>query len=144
MESSQWEKWPIVFFRVDAFSTDHLWEFLVWNRDICTCGIIYFKFHGVDTINIVTELWIIQWRNTIYIVERKINTTGLDYFCFSCCFLFLFLFVLPCIFLGLCSKIHLYHYYRLPCTSQGLVNLLITIWKLFSIPFFLEKILLCL
>jgi hypothetical protein len=29
-------------------------------------GILYFKLNGIDTINMVTNLWVIQCKDTIY------------------------------------------------------------------------------
>jgi hypothetical protein len=48
----------------------------VRNIPICIYGILYFKLHGIDVINKITKLTIIQWKDIIYIAEREIKEYG--------------------------------------------------------------------
>ena len=40
------------------------------------CGILYFKFNGIDGIYLVIKLKIIQWKNISYIVDYEIMVPG--------------------------------------------------------------------
>ena len=51
IKCSKWENWNHLFCRKISFLIDV--EVKLWSRPDCICGTLYFKFSGIDVINIV-------------------------------------------------------------------------------------------
>jgi hypothetical protein len=51
-------------------------KLFLWRKPSCICGILYIKLNGIDMINIITKLGIIQRKDIIYIAECEIKGSG--------------------------------------------------------------------